>query len=280
MRVSHKTWLAGGVALLIATGCQGKSDTSPTADVAPKWEAIFDGKTLNGWTPKISMEPVGQDKDKTFEVVDGAIRVSYEGYDKFDDRFGHLFYKDKLSHYRLKLEYRFFGEQLIGGASWANVNSGVMLHSQSPESMELDQYFPISVEGQLLGALPDNSPRTTGNVCTPGTNVMINGEIETEHCIRTAIPVRPLGEWVQYEVEVLGNGTIKQLINGQPTFEFSGAQYDPADKRLTDLKNANDMMKNGLAISDGYIALQAESAPVEFRNIQLMRLNTDNAGGH
>lgn len=269
MAFALKKMLVSFAAVAALSACQ-TSDVKDADEAG--WVTIFDGKTLDGWTPKLSGEPLGEDKSSTFQVVDGAMRVSYENYDKFDERFGHIFYKEKLSHYRLKLEYRFFGAQLEGGSHWANVNSGVMLHSQDPKTIELDQPFPISVEGQFLGQLPDNSPRTTANICTPGTHIVVDGELEKTHCVKSKIPVLPLGEWVTYEVEVLGDGKVSQFVNGQPTYVFTGSQYDPKDKRTTDAIKAI-IEKNGVSLSEGYIALQAESAPVEFRNIQLMKLD-------
>ena len=42
--------------------------------------SLFDGKTLNGWTPKISGYALGEDTMRTFRAEDGVIRVSYDRY--------------------------------------------------------------------------------------------------------------------------------------------------------------------------------------------------------
>ena len=89
----------------------------------------------------------------TFRVVNGAIQVGYEKYDKFNERFGHIFYKDKFSYYNLVVEYRFIGEQSNEGPAWATRNSGAMLHCLDPKTMGKDQDFPISIEAQFLGGL-------------------------------------------------------------------------------------------------------------------------------
>ena len=63
------------------------------AQKAGPWKPIFDGRTLDGWTPKIARHPLGENWHDTFVVKDGAIQVSYAGYDRFALQFGHLFYK-------------------------------------------------------------------------------------------------------------------------------------------------------------------------------------------
>jgi hypothetical protein len=70
---------------------------------AGPWRPLFDGQTLNGWTPKVAKHPAGENYRQTFVVDHGAIRVSYAGYDKLDGQFGHLFYKTPFKAYRLRL---------------------------------------------------------------------------------------------------------------------------------------------------------------------------------
>ena len=148
----------------------------------PVWTPIFNGKDLTGWTPKIRGCKLGENFNNTFRVVDGVLKVDYSDYKEWDRRFGHLFYAKKYGNYRLRLEYRFTGEQLKGGPEWAWRNSGVMIHSEAPETMELEQDFPTSLEVQILGGR-GNGERTTGNVCTPGTHIVFNGKLDTTHCI-------------------------------------------------------------------------------------------------
>src|SRR5688572_12667837 len=97
-----------------------------------EWIQLFNGRNLDGWTPKIKGYKAGENFGNTFRVEDVVLKVSYDAYDKFDGRFGHLFYKDKFSHYRLRVEYRFVGDQSPGGPNWAIRNSGVMVHGESP----------------------------------------------------------------------------------------------------------------------------------------------------
>lgn len=231
-----------------------------------KWTSIFNGKDLDGWTPKIKGHALGEDPKKSFIVADGAIKVSYANYDEWGDAFGHIFYKTKFSHYRIRLEYRFTGEQVKGGPAWAIQNSGIMLHSQDPKTMGKDQSFPSSLEFQLLGS--GNGVKSTGNLCTPGTYVTLNGKVNKGHCLNSAEPARAPGEWVKAEAEVNGGKLVKHLIDGKVVFEYTDTKLDAGDgdsKPLVEARGGNDL-------TEGYISLQSESHPVEFRSIEVLEL--------
>ncbi len=234
--------------------------TAPQTD----WQAIFNGRNLDGWVVKFAHHELGDNYADTFRVEQGAIRVMYDKYGEFGARFGHLFYKQKLSHYVLALEYRFFGEQARGGPGYARLNSGVMVHSQAPETILKDQDWPISVEAQFLAG-----NRTTMNVCTPGTEIVMKGAMVKAHCVNSTSRLYGDEGWVAVEVEVLGAERVRHLIGGQVVLQYEhptigggvATGFDPAIK------------KDGAVLADGYIGLQAESQPVEFRNIRLLNLS-------
>lgn len=236
-----------------------------------KWISLFNGKNLDGWVVKISGYETGENFADTYRVNRGVIETSYEGYgDDFKNRFGLLFYKKPFSHYRLKMKYRFFGEQAPGIASWAWRNSGVMIHSQSPESMPRDQDFPISLEVQFLGGDGTNE-RPTGNLCTPGTHVEMEGKLEEEHCIAAKAKTYHGNRWVKAEVLVLGDSLIQHIFGGKSVISYSkpviGGEvvnnYDPKVK------------VDGTPIRSGYIALQSESHPIAFKAIKIKELDTN-----
>jgi hypothetical protein len=232
-----------------------------------KWVSLFNGKNLDGWIPKIAKHECGENFANTFRVEDGILKVSYDGYDKFDNQFGHLFYKEPFSNYRLRVEYRFVGEQVEGGAGWAWRNSGIMIHGQTPQSMAVDQSFPVSIEVQLLGG-KESGERTTGNLCTPGTHVVMEGELIKRHCINSSSKTYSGDEWIAAEVEVRGN-TIKHIINGETVLTYSDPQLDDTDKDAQKLLEAGqDKMLTG-----GTISLQSESHPVEFRKVEILNLD-------
>jgi hypothetical protein len=237
-----------------------------TSAEEPAWEPLFNGKDLTGWTPKIRGREVGDNYKNTFRVEDGILKVDYSEYEQWDNRFGHLFFEKKYSNYRLRVEYRFTGEQLKGGPGWALRNSGIMIHSESPKTMELEQDFPASLEVQLLGG-DGKDPRTTGNLCTPGTHVVIDDTLRTEHCINSNSKTFHGEQWVTIEVEVRGNESIKHLINGEEVMSYSKPQLggDAHSEALAEA--AGDKM-----LSEGYFCLQSESHPVEFRKVEIQEL--------
>ncbi|MBA4062393.1 MAG: DUF1080 domain-containing protein [Isosphaera sp.] len=229
------------------------------------WVPLFDGKTLDGWTPKVKGYELGDNHADTFRVKDGAITVNYDKYDEFGGKFGHLFYKDAFSHYRLRVEYRFVGDQAKGGPGWATRNSGVMFHCQDPKTMRKDQDFPVSVEAQFLGGLGKGN-RTTNNMCSPGTHVVLDGKLFKTHCTSSKSKTYDGDQWVTAEIEVNGGGAVRHFVNGDLVLEYKEPQLDEADKDAAPLVKARG---GKVLLEEGYIALQAESHPVEFRKVEI-----------
>ena len=231
------------------------------------WIQLFNGKDLDGWTPKITGYEAGDNFGDTFRVEDGVLKVAYDRYDgAFDGRFGHLFHKGTYSDYILRVEYRVVGEQVPGGPAWGFMNSGVMIHGQSARSMRKDQDFPVSIEVQLLGSGGDGT-RTTANLCTPGTHVVMNGALVTRHCTNSTSTSYRAGEWVSVTIEVHGSGTIRHFANGALVLEYEHPQYDETDADAKRLMGSGSKMLSG-----GTISLQSESHPVEFRKVEIMVL--------
>jgi hypothetical protein len=250
--------------VLMSTICGCAAQQGKSGD---GWISLFNGRNLDGWKPKITGYELNDNYGDTFRVEDGILKVCYDKYDKFDGKFGHIFYKDKFSHYKFRVEYRFVGEQTPGGPGWAFRNSGVMTHCQSPESMGKDQNFPVSIEVQLLGG-NGRDERSTGNLCTPGTHVVMDGKLVRQHCISSSSQTYHGDQWVTMEVEVHGNSTIRHIVNGQIVLEYEKPQLDENDG------DARKLIKNGdKMLYEGYISLQAESHPVEFRKVEILLLD-------
>ena len=233
------------------------------------WVQLFNGKNLDGWTPKVTGHPLGENYADTFRAENGVLKVAYDKYTQFDGKFGHLFYsRDKFSYYVLAAEYRFVGDQVPGGPAWAARNNGLMVHSQAPQTMQLNQDFPISIEVQLLGGAPAPD-RTTANVCTPGTEIFMNGAMVRGHCTNAKSQIFRGDVWVRVEVEVRGGEHLTHMVDGQTVLEYDTPQigggsvsnFDPAVK------------KDGMPLTDGYITIQGESHPTEFRKIELLNLS-------
>ncbi len=235
---------------------------------AAEWRQLFNGKDLTGWTPKIRGQEAGVNWANTFRVEDGLLKVRYDGYDKFDERFGHLFFETPFSHYRFRVEYRFVGDQCPGGPGWALRNSGVMIHGEAPATMSLGQDFPASIEVQLLGG-DGQHDRTTSNLCTPGTNVVMNGELITRHCTSSKSKTYHGDQWVTAEIEVHGDKVIRHLIDGEVVLSYEQPQLDERDAHARELAQ-----KLGTKLlSGGTISLQSESHPIDFRKVEILVLS-------
>lgn len=231
------------------------------------WINLFNGKDLKDWTVKIAKHEVGDNFANTFRVEDGKMKVSYDGYDTFDNQFGHIFYNKPFSYYLLKVEYRFVGEQAKGGEAWATRNSGAMLHGQDPKTMLKDQDFPISIEAQLLGG-DGKADRPTGNVCTPGTTIELDNKLFTTHCLNSTSKTYHGEQWVTAEFVVLGDSVIKHIVNKDTVLVYTKPKIGGGNVSNFDPK----VKKDGQALTGGYISLQSESHPIEFKSVQLFDL--------
>lgn len=265
-------WLILVVALMLSS-CNSSTRSKKAEEKSTEnWIQLFNGKDLEDWQVKFTGHELGDNYKNTFRVEDGFLRVGYDNWDEWDGSFGHLFYKDEFSHYKLRVEYRFTGEQAKGGPSWGFRNNGLMIHGQSAESMELDQQFPTSVEVQLLGGIKDMEgydPRTNLNVCTPGTNIVMNGELVEEHCTGSGSRTCYGDDWVTVEVEVRGSEVIRHFLDGVEVLSYEKPQYDPKDEYAKKLIPED----GNLVISKGTISIQAESSPTDFRTIELLVLD-------
>ncbi len=241
-----------------------------SAQTPKDWLTLFNGRNLKNWNVKIHHHDYNVNVGKTFRVnrKQKMIEVSYDQYGKFNDQFGHLYYEKPFSHFHLSMEYRFKGEVQEGSPSYVVLNSGVMYHSQDPQTMPKEQDWPISIEMQFLADLGDGNPRPTGNMCSPGTDIEYQGKIYPGHCLNSTSPTIPKDHWVKAELRVLGDSLIQHIIHGQVVLEYNhptmgggvANRYDPA------------IWQPGKPLKEGFIALQSEGQPIEFRDIKLLNL--------
>ena len=228
------------------------------------WICLFNGKNLDGWEIKIRGYQINDNYKNTFKVNNGLLEVSYYGYDKFNDKFGHIFYtNEEFENYHLSLEYRFFGSHLNGAPGWSIKNSGVMLHSQSPYSVLLDQEFPVSVEAQFLGGIKEGKLRPTLNMCSPGTDVDIDGLKVSQHCFNSNSATYYSDKWVHVEMIVYSDSIIHHVINSDTVLSYTnikvGGEFIPD----------NFKESIGKPLKKGFISLQSEGHPIQFKNIKI-----------
>lgn len=230
---------------------------------------MFNGRDLDDWTVKIHHYDVGDNYGDTFRVEDGLIKVRYDRYEGlFNDRFGHLYFNTPYSYYHLTLEYRFVGDLYPGAPDYTLKNSGVMFHSQDPKTMPKEQDWPISVEMQFLAGIEPGKSRPTGNMCSPGTDVEYQGRVDPRHCIDSSSKTYYGDQWVRAEAIVLGDSLITHIINGETVLQYShpkigggvANRFDPAQK------------VDGTPLKSGFIALQSEGQPIDFRLVAVKNL--------
>ena len=238
----------------------GIISTECSAQKNMKWKQLFNGKDLNDWQIKIRHHELNDNFGNTFQVNDGNIQVRYDEYSKFDEQFGHLFYKEPFSSYLIGVEYRFVGDQVKGGPGWAYRNSGIMVHGQDPATMAVDQDFPNSIEVQLLGG-NGKDERSTANLCTPGTQFVKDGKIIKQHCINSTSKTYHGDQWTRVEVLVLRDSLIVHYVNGEEVMRYTKPQLDP-------IKGS----EQGELLKSGSISLQSESHPVDFRKVEIIDL--------
>lgn len=233
-----------------------------------EWKPLFNGRDLDDWIIKIAKHDLNENYANTFRVEDELLKVRYDGYEEFDQQYGHIHYNNPYSMYVLRVEYRFVGEQAKGGEGWAWRNSGVMIHGQDPKSMLKDQDFPISIEAQLLGGDGTNN-RSTGNLCTPGTFVVMKDQLFTPHCVNSTSKTYHGDQWVTAEFVVLADSLIQHYIEGELVLEYTRPQIGGGN-----VINYDKSVKiDGKSLKSGYISLQSESHPVDFRKVEILDLS-------
>jgi hypothetical protein len=265
----HNTTLRVLPVLLLSLLLAAPIATAQNDPNKEEWVPLFNGKDLKDWIVKIRGHEPGVNFGDTFKVEGGVMKVGYAAYGAaFDNRFGHIFYKDPFSFYRLRVEYRFVGDQAPSAPTWALRNSGIMFHSQDPKTMLAGQDFPISIEVQFLGGMSNGTPRTTGNMCSPGTNIVYGGRLTTTHCINSTSETFDGDQWVTAEIVVHGGGKVAHVINGKTVIEYSEPQVGGGS-----VSGHNPAVKqDGKTLTEGFISLQSESHPVEFRKVELLNL--------
>jgi len=256
-------------------GSSGGVATAPRASIAsaPKsdWIQMFNGRDLSDWDIKFAKHQLGDNYNDTFRVEDGLLKVRYDKWTAFNGEFGHIFYKRPFKYYLVAAEYRFVGNQVTGAGpslAWAKRNNGIMIDGQSAQSMGLNQDFPISLEVQLLGGLSDGKPRSTANLCTPGTNVHFGDSLVTRHCINSTSKTYDGDQWVRVEALSLGDSIIKHIANGDTVLVYRKPEMGGGSANNTN----PGVLVPGQPIVGGSISLQAETAEIDFRKVEVLNL--------
>ena len=130
------TLIFWGCLISVSENIQAQApSTSKASPSQETWIPLFNGKDLEGWTPKIRYHALGENFGNTFRVEGGVLKVGYDAYDQFGETFGHLFYKDSFSTTdcgsNIDLSVINARVDLVGRFE----DSGVMIHGEKPETM-------------------------------------------------------------------------------------------------------------------------------------------------
>ncbi|MDB5278516.1 MAG: hypothetical protein JWR61_3471 [Ferruginibacter sp.] len=260
--MKQSQWLAIFL-LFIVQGCTTVR-LNETGRTNSKWTSLFNGKNLQGWEAKINGHKLGDNFGKTFRVENGILSTRYDQYDSFANRFGALYFNKKFSNFRLKVEYRFVGKLTPGAPSWGFKDGGIQYYCQPPATVGLNQQFPVCLEYNLHGG-DGKTERPTGEICASGMYVEIDGKRNTDYCTAPTVKETFNGdEWVTAEIDV-NNGRIMHFVNGEQILQFENPHYDAAHA-----EGKKFIVGSKDAVTSGYISLQSNSHPMDFRKIEIM----------
>jgi hypothetical protein len=204
--------------------------------------ALFNGKDLSGWKADVPSADGNPDLPPVFIVRDSKlVSLGKPG--------GHLITTDRFSNYKLVVEYRFAKE---GG------NCGVLVNASTPR--RLSDMFPQSIEVQMMHENAGDFWCIGENIEVPDmearrpkkdpSQVFGGNKGDARRIVNlTDGSEKPLGEWNTMEIECKGAEVIVH-VNG--TLVNHG--------------------HNSTATS-GMIALQSEGVEVEFRKVELTKLD-------
>jgi hypothetical protein len=240
------------------------TEARPTS-TATEWKSIFNGSDLTGWTIKITGHALGENFGNTVRVEDSILKIRYDAYGpEFNDRFGTVYFDKYVSNYRLKVTYRFVGETAPGAPTWGYRDSGIQFHGQPPATQQLNQAFPVCLEYNFHGG-NGKDDRPLGAVCMNGMFIEYHGEKNTTTCVPAEVAKTFHGDqWVTAEIDVK-DGKITHYVNGQEIVSYSNPTYNTENDVAKSLMTNDDAKVKG-----GYISLQSNSHPIDFRSIELM----------
>ncbi|MFX0555650.1 3-keto-disaccharide hydrolase [Maribacter sp. CXY002] len=259
------------LATLLITACKNlktKVVENQEEQTTNNWIPIFNGKDLDGWTMKINGYPVGENFGNTFRVKDSILSIRYDAYGpEFGERFGALFYDRELTNYRLKVTYRFVGDTAPGAPEWGYRDSGVQIHTQPPNTVQLNQSFPICLEYNLHGG-NGTEDRPLGAICGIGMKVEVDGERSDLFCNPAKVGKTFHGDqWVTIEIDVK-DGKMKHFVNGEEIMSYANPIYDTKNEFAQAFIQEGDS-----TVKSGYISLQSNSHPIDFKKIELLKYN-------
>jgi hypothetical protein len=103
-------------------------------------------------------------------------------------------------------------------------------------------------------------------MCSPGTEVDINGSQALKHCVSSSSNTYHTEDWVSIELIVYSDSIVHHIIDRDTVMTYSNIKIGGG--YLSD--NFTDLI--GKPLKEGYISLQSEGHPIEFKNIRVKEL--------
>ncbi len=212
-----------------------------------EWHTLFDGKSLDGWTPS-------KENPNSYFVEEGVLKLKGGR--------SHLFYTGPVGganfkNFELKLQAK----------TMPNSNSGVYFHTAYQDSGWPDKGFEAQVN------TTHKDPKKTGSLYGIA-NIYVSQKPDEEPFIvkvdrmgsqiwREAPPSKD-GEWFNYHIKVVDDNVILR-VNGQITAQWTQPEG----------WNGTNASMRGRRISPGTIALQAHDpkSEVHYKNIRIKLLD-------
>jgi hypothetical protein len=96
--------------------------------------------------------------------------------------------------------------------------------------------------------------------------VKIGGAVLEDKCSKSSGIAIPGNEWVTILAEVQGGAHVRQIVNGALVVEYTDLALNEKDA------DADRLLRSGAdrALTAGYISIQANSHPIEFRRIEIL----------
>ena len=189
--------LVRAITILIASlgGIQQAEAAPPDSG---KWISLFNGKDLEGWTPKIKGYDAGENYAEHLPGRGRRAQGLLRQYPQVRRQVRAPVLQEASSRtIACGSSIGSWATSAPAGPAWAIRNSGVMIHCQSPESMRKDQDFPVSIEVQFLGRRRQGRSGRPATSARPGTNIVMDGKLITQHCTDSTVQDlrrRPVGD--------------------------------------------------------------------------------------
>jgi len=228
-----------------------------------QWKPIFNGKNLDGWKPVVRDQAPGDDPEKIFQVVDGAVHVYRDTPEGKKMPFGVILSDESYTDYRFRFEFK-WGTKKFAPRQEQIRDAGLLFHVVGPEKI-----WPMSVECQVqegdvgdnflvytIGDAPvDASGKKFQDASQGGTFKTFNVPGKVARVVKSE--THEHDGWNTVEVIVRGDSAI-YLANGK------------INNYIVNLRAPLGPDQKLVPLTAGRLALQCEGAELYYRKMELL----------